>query len=60
MIFILFAGAFALEEYTSSTEHGWISEPFLCTVLQLHHLPTVYVANVLTQVVDSCLTLMQL
>ncbi|KAF9466490.1 receptor-activated Ca2+-permeable cation channel [Collybia nuda] len=24
MIFILFAGAFTLEEYTSSTEHGWI------------------------------------
>ncbi|KAF8240728.1 receptor-activated Ca2+-permeable cation channel [Tricholoma matsutake] len=24
MIFILFAGAFALEEYTASTDHGWI------------------------------------
>lgn len=26
MIFILFAFAFTLEEYTASTEHGWISK----------------------------------
>jgi hypothetical protein len=28
MLFILFAGAFTLEEYTASTDHGWISELF--------------------------------
>lgn len=29
MIFILFAGAFTLEEYTAATEHGWISKTYL-------------------------------
>ncbi|KAF5381962.1 hypothetical protein D9615_004249 [Tricholomella constricta] len=36
MIFILFAGAFTLEEYTAATEHGWI----------------IYIANVLWNVFD--------
>lgn len=31
IIFIVFATAFALEEYTASKEHGWISKSFTVT-----------------------------
>ena len=52
LVFIIFGSAFALGEYTSSSEHGWISEscfiprhPALNTTLQftsrtyVHHRP---------------------
>ena len=29
-VFIVFAAAFALEEYTASKEHGWTSEFHTC------------------------------
>lgn len=35
-IFILFATAFALEEYTASKEHGWTSEFFVLTRVPVH------------------------
>jgi len=41
MLFILFAGAFTLEEYTASTEHGWISEPSLSNLLQRDHIVSI-------------------
>lgn len=36
MMFILFAGAITLEEYTAATEHGWISK-YCNLFLRLNH-----------------------
>jgi TolB-like protein len=47
VLFIVFAAAFALEEYTTSIEHGWGSK---CNITTYSLLPLikrpVYIANV--------------
>ena len=47
-VFIMFASAFALEEYTASKEHGWTSGSFetFSTELCANATITVYIANV--------------
>lgn len=49
-VFITFAAAFALEEYTASKEHGWTSKSYIRTLLRraLNVLTyfLVYIANV--------------
>ena len=47
-VFIVFAAAFALEEYTASKEHGWTSEFHTCHSHNEHWLTygLVYIANV--------------
>ena len=35
IVFIIFAAAFALEEYTASKEHGWTSESSACLRMTL-------------------------
>lgn len=51
IVFIIFATAFTLEEYTASKEHGWGSKLFVLSlpgpaVLTDDVIETVYIANV--------------
>jgi hypothetical protein len=49
ILFIIFAVAFALEEYTASRQHGWISEcRYHDTLSTLLIKCLVYIANVRT------------
>ena len=46
IIFMVFALAFALDEYTASMEHGWKSEYYNVKHFIEAHLILVYIANV--------------